>query len=71
MDVVNLYNRGSVHNPNLDRLIMPLNLTKREKIDLVSFLEALTGPYPIEKEPKLPNPEITVEQLREMTGGGK
>jgi cytochrome c peroxidase len=71
MDVVNLYNRGSVNNPNLDPLMMPLNLTGHEKRDLVAFLEALTGPFPIVEEPPLPNPEITAEQLHEMVGGAK
>jgi len=42
-DVVEFYNRGGVANPNLDPLMLPLNLTTREKSDLVAFLEALTG----------------------------
>ena len=41
--VVEHYDRGGVKNPNLDRRIKPLKLSKREKTDLVSFLKALSG----------------------------
>ena len=41
--VIELYDRGGISNPNLDRLMVPLNLTEREKADLVEFLKALTG----------------------------
>jgi cytochrome c peroxidase len=52
--VVHLYNKGSIHNPNLDPLMLPINLTEAEKADLVAFLKALTGaPLNIE-EPILP-----------------
>ena len=52
--VVDLYNRGGVRNPHLDRLMMPLHLTAREKADLVEFLKALTG-VPLDiREPALP-----------------
>jgi cytochrome c peroxidase len=44
MDVVNYYNRGGVPNTELDPLMVPLHLAEREKVDLVAFLEALTGP---------------------------
>ena len=33
-------------NPNLDALVKPLNLTAREKQDLVAFIKALTGSVP-------------------------
>jgi cytochrome c peroxidase len=54
MDVVTLYDRGGVPNPNLDRLMLPLSLTQKEKADLVAFLEALTGEPLDIKEPELP-----------------
>ncbi len=54
MDVIELYNKGGVENANLDPMMLPLNLTKQEKEDLVAFLEALTGPYPIMEAPPLP-----------------
>jgi len=53
-DVVNLYDKGGIPNPNHDPLMLPLHLTKAEKSDLVAFLKALTGePLNIE-EPVLP-----------------
>jgi len=54
-DVVELYSRGGVPNPHLDRLMLPLNLTKTEKKDLVAYLKSLTGPVAEVKEPKLPD----------------
>ncbi|MEI6913825.1 MAG: cytochrome c peroxidase [Armatimonadota bacterium] len=71
MEVIDLYNRGGVPNPNLDRLMVPLNLTEREKRDLVAFLEALSGPFPSDKQPPLPNPELTVDKLPKLLGGEK
>ena len=54
-DVIELYNKGGVPNPHLDPLMLPLNLTKGEKADLLAFLQNLTGPVPEVKEPQLPN----------------
>ena len=54
MDVIDLYDRGGVANGNLDPLVVPLGLTHREKLDLVAFLEALTGPVPVVRVPALP-----------------
>ena len=42
-DVVNFYNQGGVKNPHQDPLILPLELTKEEKHDLVQFLRTLNG----------------------------
>ena len=42
-DVVNFYNQGGVKNPHQDPLILPLELTKEEKHDLVQFLRTLSG----------------------------
>jgi cytochrome c peroxidase len=42
-DVVAFYDRGGKPNPWLSKEIRPLNLSDREKADLVAFLEALTG----------------------------
>ena len=69
-DVTNLYNRGGIPNPNLDLAMVPLNLSPMEKGDLVEFMKALTGPYPIMEPPPLPDPEITAQKLREMMQGG-
>ena len=51
--VVDLYNRGGINNPYLDPLFLPLRLTQREKIDLVEFLNALTG-APLDITPPTP-----------------
>jgi cytochrome c peroxidase len=40
-DVVGFYNRGGTANPNLDKLLAPLELTDDEMHDLVAFLKAL------------------------------
>lgn len=69
-NVINFYNRGGNPNPNLDPAMLPLSLTKKEKHDLMEFLKALTGPYPIVEPPPPPNPEITAQQLRQMLQGG-
>jgi len=52
--VINLYNRGGITNPNLDRMMVPLNLTRREEADLVAFMKALTGAPLGISEPSLP-----------------
>ena len=54
LDVVKLYNRGGIKNPNLDPLMMPLHLSDQEMKDLAAFMEALTGPVPEVKPPQLP-----------------
>ncbi len=62
MDVITFYNKGGLPNSNLDPLVQPLNLTPREKGDLVAFLEALTGPVPEVSPPVFPpgpTPELT------------
>lgn len=43
LTVVEFYNRGGEPNPNLDGGIVPLKLTEQEKLDLVAFMESLTG----------------------------
>ncbi|HYL57755.1 MAG TPA: cytochrome c peroxidase [Candidatus Acidoferrales bacterium] len=51
-EVVELYDKGGEPNPNLDKQILALHLTKEEKADLVAFLkqgfkgEELTIVYP-------------------------
>jgi cytochrome c peroxidase len=42
-DVVEFYNKGGIKNKNLDERMKPLNLTERERKDLVEFLKALSG----------------------------
>ncbi len=42
-EVVEHYNKGGIKNPHLNARIKPLNLSDRDKSDLVSFLKALSG----------------------------
>ena len=69
MAVVELYDKGGVANPDLDPLVLPLRLTAREKQDLVAFLEALTGPSPDIKPPKLADGPAA--ELRTPEGGAR
>lgn len=41
-EVVAFYNKGGNANPNLDKAMKPLELTKDEEADLVAFLKALS-----------------------------
>jgi cytochrome c peroxidase len=43
-EVIELYNRGGNKNQFLSNSIQPLNLTAREKADLLEFLNSLTSP---------------------------
>ncbi len=42
-DVIALYDRGGIDRPSRDSEIHPLNLSDREKADLVAFLGTLSG----------------------------
>src|SRR5262249_9215164 len=42
-DVIDLYDRGGVANPNLSKEMKPLALSAGEKRDLLAFLTSLTG----------------------------
>ncbi len=42
-EVIDFYNQGGVGNENLDSLIQPLGLSKDDKLDLLDFLQSLTG----------------------------
>ncbi len=68
--VIDLYDRAGNRNPNLDPVIMPLNLTGEEKMQLIAFLKSLSGSYPVVEPPPLPNPEITAQALRAQFTGG-
>ncbi len=43
-DVIELYDKGGVKNPNLSNEIRPLKLTAQEKGDLVAFMKSLSCP---------------------------
>ncbi len=42
-DVVNFYAAGGGDAPNKSKLLKPLELSVKERADLVSFLESLSG----------------------------
>jgi cytochrome c peroxidase len=42
-DVVKLYEKGGIARPSRSPLLFPLGLTDQERLDLVAFLESLTG----------------------------
>ncbi len=43
LDTIEFYNKGGIKNPQLAPEVVPLNLTQRDKLDLVALLESLTG----------------------------
>ncbi len=54
MEVVEHYNKGGTPNKNLSDKIRKLNLSNQEKLDLVAFMEACTGPFPKVERKRLP-----------------
>ncbi|WP_437188381.1 cytochrome-c peroxidase [Planctomicrobium sp. SH668] len=54
LEVVEHYNKGGTPNKNLSDKIFPLKLTEQEKLDLVAFMEACTGPFPEIEAARLP-----------------
>lgn len=53
-DVVEHYNKGGTKNPWLSDKIVPLKLTNQEKLDLVEFMRACSGPFPTINSGRLP-----------------
>jgi cytochrome c peroxidase len=53
-DVIEFYDKGGVKNPHLSNEIKPLNLTAKEKADLVAFLKSLSCPDLQTAAPALP-----------------
>lgn len=53
-DVVEHYNKGGDKNRWLSDKIVPLKLTPQEKIDLVEFMRACTGSFPVVTSGRLP-----------------
>ena len=54
LDVVNHYVKGGVATSNLDPNLQPLSLSEQERLDLVAFMNALTGTTPAITIPTLP-----------------
>ena len=42
-DTVKHYEKGGVDRPSRSPLMLPLQLTEEERLDLVAFMESLTG----------------------------
>lgn len=53
-EVVEHYNKGGTKNPWLSDKIVPLNLTNQQKLDLVEFMRACSGPFPTINTGRLP-----------------
>jgi cytochrome c peroxidase len=53
-DVIEFYDKGGIKNPSLSNEIKPLNLTAKEKTDLVAFLKSLSCPALQVAAPVLP-----------------
>jgi cytochrome c peroxidase len=54
MEVVEWYAKGGHPNKHLSEKIQKLELTEQDKMDLVAFMEALTGPLPKVETERLP-----------------
>ena len=53
-EVVDWYAKGGHPNPTLSDKIKKLDLTDQDKKDLVNFMKALTGPYPVVEQGRIP-----------------
>lgn len=53
-EVVEHYDKGGIKNAWLSDKMTPLKLTPQEKIDLVEFMRACTGPFPVVTSGRLP-----------------
>ncbi|MFH2203266.1 MAG: cytochrome c peroxidase [Elusimicrobiota bacterium] len=57
--VVDFYDRGGGDTPNKTPLLKPLRLTPQEKLDLIAFLESLSGDEILIEPPATPGPRIS------------
>ena len=48
------YEKGGIDRPSRSPLLVPIALSEQERLDLVAFMEALTGAPEGESKPKLP-----------------
>ena len=53
-EVVEHYDKGGIPNKNLSKKIVKLNLTPQQKTDLVEFMKACTGTFPVVESKRLP-----------------
>lgn len=53
-EVVDWYAKGGHPNPHLSMNVRKLELTDQDKVDLVEFMKACTGPLPVVEQGRLP-----------------
>jgi cytochrome c peroxidase len=53
--VVKLYEKGGIERPSRSAEIFPLQLSEQDRLDLVAFMQTLTGVVEGESAPKLPD----------------
>jgi cytochrome c peroxidase len=53
-DVVKYYEKGGIDRPSRSAEIFPLQLSEQDRLDLVAFMQTLTGMPEGEPAPKLP-----------------
>ena len=49
------YEKGGIDRPSRSPLMKPIPLTEQERLDLVAFMQTLTGMPEAEAAPKLPD----------------
>ena len=54
-DVIRFYEKGGIDRPSRSDHISPLQLSEQERLDLVAFLQTLTGVREAEPPPRLPD----------------
>ncbi len=54
LEVVEHYAKGGTPNKNLSEKVKPIKMTDQEKLDLVEFMKACTGPFPKVQTGRLP-----------------
>lgn len=58
-EVIRLYEKGGIDRPSRSPEIFPLQLTEPDRLDLIAFLQTLTGVREGEPPPRLPSLEPT------------
>jgi cytochrome c peroxidase len=53
-DAVRHYEKGGIDRPSRSPLLLPVNLSERERLDLVAFMQTLTGAPEGDTVPRLP-----------------
>jgi cytochrome c peroxidase len=53
--VIDLYNKGGIDRPSRSELIHPLGLSAQEQLDLIAFLNTLTGTPYVVSRPVVPH----------------